>query len=172
MYKMVECVRSPVVILLAVDVAVSAEAGDLAVEALAAVRALEARGVPPPVDGLQVEPVGYPEAAARAHHTRNILGLRGRRGRRFQLRHRVQLLRRAGLLLLRVRMQMGMMVVMMVMVMVRGGLRRHAQIVGVLETSAVVPELLPTRWRTNKATRLLEMRAEGRKFEEQGWLRF
>lgn len=49
--------------------------------------------------------------------------MRGRRGRRFQLRDGVQVLRR-GLLFLGV--QMGMMMVMMVMMMVVRGLRRHA----------------------------------------------
>lgn len=66
--------------------------------------------MPSPVDRLKIESVGYPEAAARANRG-HVLGLRGRRGRRFQLGYRVQVLR---LLLLRVRlrMQMGMMVVM------------------------------------------------------------
>lgn len=67
-------------------------------------RALEARGVPPPVDGLEIEPVGYPEAATPAHHAGNVLGLHGRRGRRLQLRDRVQVIRRI-LLLLRVRLR-------------------------------------------------------------------
>lgn len=50
-------VHSPIVVLFAVDVPVPAEAGDLAVEALATVRALEARGVPSPVDGLEIKSV-------------------------------------------------------------------------------------------------------------------
>lgn len=115
----------PIVVLLAVDIPVSAEAGDLPVETLATVRTLEARGMPPLVDSLEVEPVRYLEAASRANHVpRNVLGLRGRRGRRFQLRDGVQVLRRG---FLGVRLQMGMMMVMMVvMVMVVRSLRRHA----------------------------------------------
>lgn len=54
------CIDSPIVILLAVNVSVSAEASDFAIESLTAVRALKAGRVPPPVHRLQVKPVGYP----------------------------------------------------------------------------------------------------------------
>lgn len=73
-------IDSPIVVLLAVDVAVPAETGDLPVEALAAVRALKAGGVPPPVDGLQVEPVGYPKATSGANDSGDVLGLCRRGG--------------------------------------------------------------------------------------------
>lgn len=92
------------VVLPAVDVPVSAEAGAFPIETPTTMRALEARGVPPPVDGLKIEPVGYLQTTPRANHSRNVLGLRGRRGRWFQFRNRVQVLRRS-LLLLRVRLR-------------------------------------------------------------------
>jgi len=118
------CVHLQIVVLLAIDVPVSTVAGALPVKTLTAVRALEARGMPSPVDGLKVESIGYPEAAPRANHPGHVVGLRRWRGWRFELRDRVQLIR--GLLLLRVRLQMGMMMVMMVMVVMMRGLRRHA----------------------------------------------
>lgn len=130
--------RSPIIVLLAIDVAVTAEARDLSVETLTAVRALETRGVPPPVNRLKIEPVGYPEAAPCANHPGNVLGLRGRGGRRLELGDGVQVLRR----LLLLRLQMGMMVVMMMMVVVRR-LRWHAQVVGVLKVAT--PVLRSTR---------------------------
>jgi len=129
---------SPIIVFLAIDVAVTAEARDLPVETLTTVRALETRGVPPPVNRLEIEPVGYPEAAPCANHPGNVLGLRGRGGRRLELGDGVQVLRRRLLLL---RLQMGMMVVMMMMVVVRR-LRWHAQVVGVLK---VTPVLRSTR---------------------------
>lgn len=125
---------SPIIILLAIDVPVTTEARDLSVETLTAVRALETRGVPPPVDRLKIEPVGYSEATSRTNYPGNVLGLRGRRGRWLELGNSMQVLRR-GLLLLR--LQMGMMVVMMMVVVVRG-LRWHAQVTRVLKVTTSV----------------------------------
>lgn len=130
-------IDSPIVVLLAVDVAVPAETGDLAVESLTAVRALKTGGVPPPVHGLQVEPVGYPKAASGANDSWNVLGLRWRCGWWLQFRYSVQMFR--GLLFLGVglRVEVGMVVVMVMVVVVRR-LGWHAQVAGVLEVARVV----------------------------------
>lgn len=70
----------PVVIFLAVDVAVPREARDLAVESVPALAALQTGGMPSPVDRLQVEPVGDFGAAAGTHG--RIVGADRRCGRR------------------------------------------------------------------------------------------
>ena len=78
----------PVVVLLAVDAAVLAEAGELRLQVEFALAALEAAHVPLFVHGQQVIPVRDLPAAARAQshalagHTRHGLGDRGTRTRR------------------------------------------------------------------------------------------
>ena len=69
----------PVVVFLAVDGAVACETGDFAVEGRPALGALQARGVPSPVDREQVKPVGDARVAAGAEYelsrSRLLLGL-------------------------------------------------------------------------------------------------
>lgn len=73
--------HSPIVIFLAVDVAIPGEARDFAVESVSTLAALEAGGVPSPVDRLKIEAIGDPQAAAGADG-RLVRGRRRRRARR------------------------------------------------------------------------------------------
>ena len=107
---------------------------------------LQAGGVPAPVDGLQIEAIGYPEAAACAHHRWPVLVLllRGRRRRWLQLRYRLHLpllVRRLLRLVRRRRLHLrlvqdGLLVVVVVMVVVMVvmlvALRWHAEVVRAL----------------------------------------
>lgn len=78
----------PIVVLLAVDVPVASETGDLSVEGCVALAALEAGRVPLPVDRRQVEPVHDPPAASGAVGSVLRRGeRRPRRPRRRQLLH-------------------------------------------------------------------------------------
>lgn len=92
----------PIVILLAVDVSVPGEAGDLPVQGVPAVAALQAGRVPPPVHRLQVEPVCDPASTACTHgggggvvRVRRWRRRRPRRRGRLELGH-VHVLERGG----------------------------------------------------------------------------
>lgn len=130
-----------VVILFAVDVAVPAEAGDLAVESLTTVGALQASGMPPSVYRLEIKPVGYSETTSSAHDPWYVLGLGWRCWRWFQFWNSMYIIvntmiLQIGLMLhLHLRLMIVQLLIVMTLLM---ALRWHCKITGILVAISVL----------------------------------